>query len=378
MVPDLRQATLYTKVSKMELKKRVLKLIIFILAFVVVWTLMQTVLAYDWDKTEHMKARYQSYANAEEGEWDVLWIGSSNINAAICPALMWHNNGITGFNLGTANNISLLAYYQLLYMLEVNEPKLVVMDLSGLSVLKNPDEYFNAYESVYRKVIDTMPDYSIKLEMTRDVCARYETLDMASFFLPLLRYHDRWEDISKEDINAKFTEDSYNEFRKGAHYNSKIMPQDWPEDVFTYGDEIIQLYDEYYQKMIDLCKSRGIEVLVMLSPKLDQRFADYEGAKVIAERNNLNFISFTTEAVFEEIGFDAKTDFYDPAHLNILGQHKFSKYMGDYIMETFGLTDHKNDERYADWDGWYDEYIGKFNSQKDNMTIIEVVDDVEE
>ena len=374
----LRPVILYTKDSRVDMMKTLKKVLIFFIVFAAVWFLVQPVFAYDWNKTENMGARYESYAAARVGEFDVLWIGSSNVYADICPPLIWHNNGITGFNMGTANNFSLLEYYQLKHLLNVNKPQLVVMELSGISVLKSPDENFDLYEPIYRKIIDTMPDYGLRLQMIKEVCSRYESLDVLPFLLPLIRYHDRWEEIDMESIKGMFEEDSYNEYRKGAYFNSKVMSQEWPGDVFVYENEVVPLYDEYYQKMVDLCKEEGIEVLIMLSPKVQQRYADYEGAKNLAERNGLNFISFTKQEEFMAVGLDTKMDFYDDAHLNILGQYKFSKFMGDYISRKYGLTDHRGDAVYADWDGWYEDYLGRYKSKENDMTFLNPADDGKE
>lgn len=47
-------------------------------------------------------------------------------------------------------------------------------------------------------------------------------------------------------------------------------------------------------------------------------------AAEIAEENGVTFISYNE--LFDEIGIDFKTDFYDRAHLNWRGADKFSRY----------------------------------------------------
>ena len=353
----------------MRKTKTVVKLISFVVIALLGWYLLQAVFLYNWD-SEHVTAKYESYAAEPKGSIDVLWIGTSNTYADICPAAMWHESGITSFNMGTANNVSLLEYYQLEYLIGVNKPKLVVMDFSGASVEESPDEYFDSYEPAYRKLVETMPNIGIKLRMIKDFCSKYESLDYPSFLFPLLRYHSRWEELTKEDWDIFSGDESYNEYRKGAYFNSKVYVQEFAQDIFTYQTEPVEMYQEYYQKMLELCKENDIEVLVTLLPKVEQRHADYVMAKEFAAKNNLNLAEFTTVESMMAIGLDPKRDFYDHEHLNILGQNKFSSYIGKYIAKVYKLEDHRGDTNYSEWDTWYEDYLQRYNSKKDDMTIV--------
>ena len=313
-----------------------------------------------------MSAKYESYEQAPEESIDVLWMGSSNTYSDICPVVMWHNNGFTGFNMGTANNVALFEYYQLEYLLKHNKPKLVVIDFSDASLEESPDIY-TQFEPTYRKMADTMPDLGIKIRMVSDFCSKYESLTVPSFLFPLLRYHSRWEELTKADFNLTKKDDSYNEYRKGAYFNSKTQPYTLGDDIFTHKTEIVPMYTEYYQKMYDMCNEKGIEVLVTLSPNVTQRHADYEMAKAFAEKNNLNLVAFITADSIRKIGIDPEKHYYDEGHLNIIGQSIFSSYMGDYISETYSLVDHRGDSSYSDWDMWYEDYIERYNKVKAEM-----------
>ena len=346
-------------------KQRIIKSVVFILILAVCWVFLQAVFSYNWD-SEHVEAKYESYVSAPEGSIDVLWIGTSNTYSDICPVVMWNNSGITGFNMGTANNVSLFEYYQLQYLLKHNKPKLVVMDFSTASVEESPDKY-EQFEPTYRKMVETMPDLGIRLSMIRDFCSRYESLDAASFLFPLLRYHARWEELTKEDWDIFSGDDSYKEYRKGAHFNTSVEVQKFEPDLFTRKTEAVPLYAEYYQKMYELCRDEGIDVFVTLLPSIKQRYADYEMAKEFAEANKLNIATFTTVQSMQIVGLDAGKHFYDDEHLNIIGQNVFSAYIGEYIAKIYGFEDHRGDETYADWDVWYEEYFERYSQKKNEM-----------
>ncbi|MBO4235639.1 MAG: hypothetical protein J5928_04275 [Firmicutes bacterium] len=346
-------------------KKRIIESLVFILLVAVCWVFLQAVFSYNWD-TEHVSAKYESYVNAEDGSIDVLWIGTSNTYSDICPVVIWHNSGITSFNMGTANNVSLFEYYQLKYLIKHNKPKIVAIDFSGASVEESPDKYAQ-FEPTYRKMAETMPDLGIRLSMIRDFCKKYESLDMPSFLLPLLRYHARWEELKAEDWDVFSGNDSYSEYRKGAYFSTNVEPKEFAPDLFTRKTEAVPLYAEYYQMIYDLCHDEGIDVFVTLLPNVRQRYADYEMAKEFAETNKLNIAAFTTVQSMQIIGLDAGKHFYDNEHLNIIGQNIFSAYIGEYIAKIYGLTDHRGDEAYSDWDMWYDEYFEKYDKRKEEV-----------
>lgn len=53
----------------------------------------------------------------------------------------------------------------------------------------------------------------------------------------------------------------------------------------------------------------------------------------------------------EELGIDWKSDTLDGGdHLNEAGATKVSKYLGTFLKERYGLTDHRGNAAYAVWD----------------------------
>ena len=353
----------------MNKKKIFIKLTVFILIFVLLWAGFQYVFSYDWNRSERMGTRYNALLEEPAGSIDVLMMGASNIFADLSPAVIWEKTGITSFNLGTSDNIPLLMYYQLQYLLKVQNPKLLILDVSSLSN-GTAQDVTEEYEYVYRKLIDTMPDFSIKMAMIRDVCTRYESQDFKSYLFPLLRYHDRWEELSNRDFNHSISEKTYRPFTKGCHLNTKIRKLKWPGDVFSYETEEIPLYTEYYQKMIDLCKENGTQVLLVLFPKTDSRYADYEVAAQLAEKNGLPFVSYITADDFAKMDIQVETDFYDRHHLNLLGQKKFSGHFAEYLSENYDLKDHRNEAGFESWQRTVEEYEAYYNEKKDNMKIL--------
>ena len=53
----------------------------------------------------------------------------------------------------------------------------------------------------------------------------------------------------------------------------------------------------------------------------------------------------------DEVPIDWETDTKDGGdHMNAWGAEKVSAYLAQYLKEQYGLTDHRKEEGYADWE----------------------------
>ncbi len=352
-------------------KKTVLKIVLFCGIFAALWYAFQYVLAYNWNRGEHMESRYRAYEAEPDNSIDVVMIGASNIFADLAPAVLWHEAGITAYNMGTSRNIPVLYYHQLRYLIRVQKPRLVVIDAVGLSMESDLEGRADKYEYSFRKIADTMPDMEIKMDIIREAKRIYPDQDPRSYLFPLLRYHDRWEELEEEDFRHSLTEEEYLDHTKGSHINTRIAPQEWKEDMFTYDEAPADMYEDYLQRTVDLCKENDIDVLLVLFPRITSRYGDYETAKTVAERNGLEFLSFSTQESFGEAGLDIRTDYYDSNHLNLLGQRSFSVFFADYLNSHFDLPAHDEEMVCREWDAVYREYEAYYDEHKDSMELVE-------
>ena len=119
----------------------------------------------------------------------------------------------------------------------------------------------------------------------------------------------------------------------------------------------------YLDKMRRLCEDNGIEFVLVKSPSLyphwyeewDQQIVDY------AEKYGLDYFNY--EKLADEIGIDYSTDTYDAGlHLNLSGAEKLSKYFGEYLTETYDLTDYREDPEYEQV---YEEKIRFYENMKE-------------
>ncbi|MBQ6663391.1 MAG: hypothetical protein IJM69_07620 [Firmicutes bacterium] len=348
----------------MAVKKQVWKVLIFILLVAVCFLVCQNVIAYDWNRNELLKSRYKDYAAEEDGAVDALFFGPSTTYADVLPVVIYEESGITSYNMGTSNQIPYLSYYELLYLLKLHEPKVVVLDFSAIALDKDVDAD-QRRETIYRKMTDTMPDPEIKKAMIDDITTRFTSQRKLDYYLTLLRYHDRWEELTSYDFDSRKVDAAYEKWMKGGTLNNHHAAYEMPENFFNAEtNEAVPLYLEYYQKMVDLCKERGIDVLVFLAPKLALRPGDYMAARDFAKANDLKILSFASEKTFSAGRFDPAEDFYDTSHLNLKGQRKVSRLLAKALATYYELPGHRGEEGFQKWD----EYSRIYEERYAEMT----------
>jgi len=120
-----------------------------------------------------------------------------------------------------------------------------------------------------------------------------------------------------------------------------------PTDA-SYGIEIIPR--EYYEKIIEICNERGIEVLLVSMPRfIKADYFEYNAVSKFAEEWGLTLIDYNLPELMEEVGFDPLTDASDEHHVNSFGAEKFSSHLGEYIKTHYELADKRDDPDFAQW-----------------------------
>ena len=122
------------------------------------------------------------------------------------------------------------------------------------------------------------------------------------------------------------------------------------------GVEPGQLIEENVTQLLrirDLAEENGAKLVLFIAP--------YEGAdrdlefllalNRLCEEKDIPLIDYNL--IYDELGFDGDTDFYDMNHFNVYGADKATRYFGRWAVENFGLeaTPHPADAQFQeDWD----------------------------
>lgn len=289
-------------------------------------------------------------------EYDVLFLGDSQVYNGVSPLEMYHQYGIASYCLASGNCMLPMSYWKLMNALDYATPKLVVLSVTDAEKQElTPDEgewlhvAFDGFPLSLNKV-------RAILELTdQDRTDKYGTAfsDIRKdLFFPLRKYHSRWKNLTREDVHP-----DYNAM-KGAvpivhvsdpDVDSKMAGPDeyLPEEGYGY---------VYLRKIIEACQKRSIPILVYQPPRPireDVHKGTHTSARIAAEYGvpMLNFVDM-----------DRVVDYYidcgDPrSHLNASGVQKMSDFLGQYLRDRYDLPDRRQDEAYAHWDEEWEAYV---------------------
>lgn len=339
-----------------------IKIVAFLLVFVVLFLGVQQILRFKWGAHESMSEKMESCRTIEPG-LDVLYLGSSPLFAGISPIILWKEQGITGINLGMSEQNVLCMYYLLLEALDYQSPKLVVLDFYDFTTTRNV-EANSRYESAYLKTMEVI-SWPHKIDMIREIMATNENQNPLNYAFPLLRYHTRWTELEKKDFAYQ---SSYREYQKGAYQNKKVVSitpnqKYYPQDGLDENGEVeasdFAIY--YYRKIVERCQERNIQVVALTLPNAYIPSASkYERIQEFCDTYAVPYLNYNTDEgrVLVDIQFDE--DLYDEGHLNIHGNIKMSRELAKQFHEQFGLEDHREDMAYAswntDWNAFYKDF----------------------
>jgi hypothetical protein len=174
-----------------------------------------------------------------------------------------------------------------------------------------------------------------------------EDEDFMSYVFPILRYHSRFDELTKEDFTYLFHEKDITHNGYLMHQGVKPagkLPAKRPLPNYQFGD----ICYEYLEKMAALCKENGVELILIKAPSLYPYWYDQYDAQIaeFAEAHGLAYYDFTKVA--DTIGLDYQTDTYDAGlHLNLKGAVKLSVYFADILAAEHGIPDRRQDPEIA-------------------------------
>ena len=339
------------------MKKRIFAAVLSIVLLLVALMLAQAVLIpsrYD-NREGHLLCGYEHATDAH----DVIFVGDCEIYEGIVPAVLYEQYGIASYVRGSSQQTVWQSYYILEDTLK-KEPdvKVVVFNVLALKYGETPRE------EISRMTLEDMPWSLSKLNAIRASMTKDESL--ASYFMPILRYHDRWSSLTAEDVKRTFAKHE-DITHQGYLMQTDIVPVD-PTDN-RKPDALIDSAlparsMEYLEKMRALCEQYGAELVLVKAPTNSVKYYWYEewDAQIVsyAEDKDLAYYSFV--GMDDELGLDWSRDTYDAGlHLNVYGAEKFTSYLGRLLQSEHGVPDRRGD---AALDALWQERIDRYKTEK--------------
>lgn len=334
-------------------KQHVLLASALVISLVVLFLLQMLLMPKYMDNTKEGALIGEYYANA--GNNDVIFIGDCEVYENFSPITLWEEYGITSYIRGSAQQLIWQSYYLMEETFRYETPKVMVFNVLSMKY-DTPQSTGNQSqrEAYNRMTLDGMRWSASKWNAIMASMTEEERQWQAqySYLFPLLRYHDRWSQLTRDDLTYWLKRDSISD--NGYLMQTGVKPlQDAhverPLVDYSFGEN--SWY--YLDKMVKLCKGKGTQLVLIKAPALspvwwdewDQQIADY------AQENDLLYINMLNYQ--QQIGIDWSTDTYDTGlHLNVYGAEKAAKWFGNVLKNQCNVPDRRNDAAIAaDWAG---------------------------
>ena len=296
----------------------------------------------------------------QDADYDVFFIGSSRPMNGIFPMELWEDHGVVSYNWAQAGHPPPAYYWVMRLALDYKQPKLMVIDCYGMHF----DAKTTGVFGLMHISMDSFPLSLTKIRAVRDMLddpsmtEEYNEGERRSAFNLLWTFpvfHSRWNQLTWEDFRPE------KNYTRGAIANGDIFGGELVPDDSRKGRVFDTVGVQYLRRAIEECQSRGIEVLVTFLPLFadaeQQAAAEYAGR--IAAEYGVDYINF-----FDLDLVNYHVDFADSAgHLNTAGARKITKYLGDYIVENYGVPDHRGEAVYDNWTRDHAIYTEKKNEE---------------
>lgn len=275
------------------------------------------------------------YSQAQDH--DVIFIGDCEVYANFSPLEMFRSHGITAYVRGTSQQLIWQSYYILEETLKYETPKAVVYNVNAMRYSEPVSEAYN------RLTIDKMRWSKQKIDIIR--ASMTEEEDFLSYIFPILRYHSRFDELTFEDVEYLFKtrENTFN----GYQMHTEVVPVEnlpvkRPLPNYQFGD----ICYDYLEKMAQLCRENGVELILVKAPSLYPHWYDEYDAQIAEFAASQGLCYYNLLAAAEDIELDYSTDTYDAGmHLNLSGAKKLSTYFAQILVQEHGIVDRRDDPR---------------------------------
>ena len=275
------------------------------------------------------------YYREQNKDFDVIFVGDCEVYENFSPIALWEEYGINSYIRGSAQQYIWQSYYLLEDTLRYHKPKVVVFNIQSLQYDESQSEAYN------RMTLEGMKWSSAKVGSIN--ASMTEDEHFIEYVFPLLRYHDRWKELTSDDVNYMFK-------TKPITFNGYYMrtdvkaagdiPEGRPMEDYSFGDKAW----EYMDKIRLLCEENEIELVLIKAPSLYPYWYEQYESQVedYAAKYNLTYINLLEHQ--DETKVDYNTDTYDGGlHMNLSGAEKLSHFIGPVLLEH-GTPDRRDDE----------------------------------
>ena len=322
------------------MKKKIFIIIVSISLIISTFFLLQNLLVPKYISEVPEGSLIAEYYNEEKYDHNVIFIGDCEVYENFSPITLWQNFGIKSYIRGSAQQLIWQSYYLMEETLQYEKPDVIVFNVLSLKYDEPQSEAYN------RLNLDGMKWSKSKWNAIQASMTEEESI--IDYILPLLRYHQRWSELTSEDFDYMFKTKpqlSHNGFlMRVDELGVNTVPEAQPLADYQFSENCYK----YLDKMVELCQDNGVQLVLIKAPSLYPAWYDQWDKQMIdyAKKNHIDYINFLD--YIEEIGLDFQHDTYDAGlHLNLSGAEKLSNYFGDYLQSKYHIKDSRQDKNVA-------------------------------
>ena len=340
----------------MKVKKTVghlFRLLLFVLLAALLFWAATPVLIPKWSDIWRTTETVRGFYDLEEDSLDTLILGTSQVVTGISAPQLYQEAGIRAYTLGTPRQPMLCSYYYLRDALRLHPHlKSVVLEVNELFRLCD--------DPSYHKALDYMPMSQVKREAIRERInwARQRDAEQGTdeapsrlnYLLPLVNYHSRWNELSREDFTVPFSDphDPQRGFsiRTTPTVKGLYQPLNTGEPV-TYAQPDKEAL-HFFRAICALCREKKISLVLVKTPRpgwtTPQWTADkFQTVLSLSREYDIPYLDFNTVPLLQAIGFQYRKDILrnSESHLTLSGAGKLTAYLGDYLTEHCGAEDRR-------------------------------------
>jgi len=342
--------------------KNIVKVLVFLMIFAVSFIKVSYVLRVQVGEDE---TYIPTYILQPKDSIDVVYIGPSSARRYWAPTEAFGQYGFTSFSFSSNGMPAQVEKYAIIEALKKQSPKLVVVDLKPFENAENLDmntgQMIMFREAYIRNVTDSVYYSLSRMNAIENVVP--EENHRLNYHFDIAKYHtnltalvskDNWAYAFRETVNGNDTTD-FGGFGK-IYIGHEIIKKTDNGNI----TEELPLSDSLNRIFLDLvsyCANLDTNVMFIIPPssESEENHQKHNYMNRILDENGIPFLD--CNGVFDEIGMDAEIDFYNNSHTNIYGAIKYTKWLGQYLKDTYNLPDRRGDSRYTNWDSAYGQWI---------------------
>ena len=349
-----------TPENKHKTLKFFLSAIGLLLCFVLIFSCFSRLLVHPEDDRSY--SMIKGFYEEEKGSLDAVFIGSSTSYADWNQLVAWHEYGITAYTFTSPAQPLFAAEYMCKEARKTQPDALYIFNLMTMVEYFEKDQFFG-----FHALIDYMPLSLNRLQLSKALCDNmgYDYSENLEYFIPLVRYHDQWENFDGAQFHKKA-----DGVKGTAHYGKFLRDTKDLNGTFYSTDKTLpfkkdtKVIEKCVNSLLDYLKKENVNALFITAPTTgkDEKIYQYiNTAEEMVKKAGFPVLDFQNQSFLEnEMGIDVRRDFYNTSHFNIHGNLKSTKYLSEYLIKNYGFKNKRNDKSYKagkSWDEAYEKYI---------------------